>query len=338
MRPKRILFYSSVKNKKLFLYTGFYVTDIEILRDLGFIVNTSNKLLDFLMFWNYDIAFIYFYRYGVIGGVLSRLFGKKVYFTGGIDDLDLNYHKSNKRYNIQKLLFYLGYHFSTKCIIVSKADFKNIKIFFKKTKKLVYLPHVIKTEKYKFDNREKQNICLTIVWMGNIENVVRKGVDKSLILFSNFLKFQPDFKFYIIGTKGEGTKYLINLIKKYNIPESKIIFTGSIDEEDKIELLKNSKYYFQLSKYEGFGIAALEALCAGSIVIHSGKGGLKDIIGGYGIIFDSGNIYKFCQKLNKFEKNYALRKDFTKNGIDYVCQEFTYNVRKNGFQKILIDS
>ena len=53
---------------------------------------------------------------------------------------------------------------------------------------------------------------------------------------------------------------------------------GEVSEEDKINLLKRSKYYFQLSLYEGFGLAALEALCADNILIHSGKGGLANSI------------------------------------------------------------
>ena len=68
---------------------------------------------------------------------------------------------------------------------------------------------------------------------------------------------------------------LEQLIQKLKIT-NKVIFTGEIEEDKKITLLKNNRYYFQLSTYEGFGIAALEALAAGNIVIHSGKGGLND--------------------------------------------------------------
>ena len=59
MKSKRVLFYSSVNDKNLFNCTGFYVTDIEILRKLNYTVDTSNCLWDFFKFWKYNIAFIY---------------------------------------------------------------------------------------------------------------------------------------------------------------------------------------------------------------------------------------------------------------------------------------
>lgn len=52
-----------------------------------------------------------------------------------------------------------------------------------------------------------------------------------------------------------------SIIDKYNLKGS-VELKGEVSEEDKINLLKQSKYYFQLSLYEGFGLAALEALCA----------------------------------------------------------------------------
>ena len=109
MNPKHILFYSSVKTKKQFSYQEYYRTDIRILRDLGFTVHLSNRGMDFLYFWKYDIAFIYFYRYGVIPSFFARIFGKKIYFTGGIDFLDQSFinKKGSSSRNISS--FYVTY-------------------------------------------------------------------------------------------------------------------------------------------------------------------------------------------------------------------------------------
>ena len=80
---KRILFYSNVKTKKQFSVQGFYRTDIDILKKLGFKVKLSKHWYDFLLFNKYDLAFLYFYRYSLIPAMISKIFRKKVFFTGG---------------------------------------------------------------------------------------------------------------------------------------------------------------------------------------------------------------------------------------------------------------
>lgn len=58
---KRILFYSSVGSLELFKTQKFYQIDIALLGDLGYDVSLSNRILDSLLFWKYDILFSYFY-------------------------------------------------------------------------------------------------------------------------------------------------------------------------------------------------------------------------------------------------------------------------------------
>lgn len=88
---KRILFYSSVGSLELFKTQKFYQIDIALLGDLGYDVSLSNRILDSLLFWKYDILFSYFYRYSFFAALFAKCLGKKTYFTGGIDSLDADY-------------------------------------------------------------------------------------------------------------------------------------------------------------------------------------------------------------------------------------------------------
>ncbi len=332
----KILFYSSVKYKELFEIQRFYHIDIELLRNLGYEVYLSNHISDFLYFWRYNLSFIYFYKYGLFPAIISRLFGKRVYFTGGIDDLELGV-SGYKKYKIQKFFFKLCYFFSTKCILVSKTDENNVmKIFKGKLPKRTCLSfHTIDIEKFHLDDLlKKENIFSTIAWMENIENVYRKGIDKSLEVFKELTEMDEyaHSKFYVIGKQGSGSDYLKSICKKLKI-EDKVIFTGSINEESKIEILKRSKYYFQLSTYEGFGIAALEALAAKNIVIHSGNGGLKDIIKDYGIKVDIENrIHNQVDSIHSGIRNF----DYSKfsDSTQYINNNFSYIKRQIDLERI----
>jgi glycosyltransferase involved in cell wall biosynthesis len=338
-KRKRVLFYSSLNDFDLFRVTGFYSTDIEILKELDFDVVLSNSISNFLKFWNYDISFIYFWTKGVLPAMLSKFFFKKVIFTGGIDRLDKNYNKSKLDYVIKKYFFKFCTIFSDANIIVSESDIDNIKLTGFNINNIFYVPHVVDFQKYKYDGRAKSNIITSVVWMETSEiNVIRKGVDKLLFVFNLFRKSNPDFKLLIIGSVGIGTDYLIKIAKELDILDL-ITFTGRINEQQKISILNDSKYYFQLSLYEGFGISAIEALTAGNVVFHSGKGGLAKSIGDNGVLVkDINNYEKTAKYLTNFNNHYFEKsKELINNGISHVEKNFSYSVRRDGIKNILLN-
>jgi len=334
---KTILFYSSVKDLSLFKTQKFYQIDIKILQELGFDIILSNKIHDALKFWKYDFVFGYFFRYSFFVALIARLLGKKSYLTGGIDALDKNY-VGEKTYNIQKLFFKLCYWVSTKCIIVSSEDLKHVEeIIGKNRPSITYSEHTIDTASFVGGPHtdDKSNGFVTIGWQGTEDNVKRKGIDKAIILFS-YLKKHPEFvdsKLYILGRNGNGTLMLERLIKQLRLDKD-VIIVGEVSEEVKIDFLKSNKYYFQLSQYEGFGIAALEGLVAGDIIIHSGKGGLKNAIYNEHVLV---NIDSFIEK--EFEKTYhkLLSIDYKKIYENSIASQNYYdNIRRtDDFRKIL---
>jgi len=332
---KRVLFYSSVSTKKMFSIQKFYRTDICIMRDLGYKVSLCNSYFDYLQFWKYDIAFIYFYKYGFLPALIAKIFFKKVLFTGGIDFLDKQY-AGLKNFYIQKIFFTLCSFVSDKNILVSHSDINNIRSFKKKLseKKYPFSNHVINFKDYKYDGiPNKGKIICTICWMLNEENVYRKGVDKSIYLFKEIYKIDNDFRMIIIGPEGAGTELIKAIIKKENLTNY-VTFTGAISEIEKIDILKKSSLYTQLSKYEGFGIAAIEALASGNIVVHSGKGGLKEGISSYGILFENENYKNMARNISTLLSNPSQKNLIIRKGIQHVAENFEYEKRLNDFRKV----
>lgn len=304
---KRVLFYASVPDRSVFFIQQFYQVDSEILRKIGYDVIFSNRISDAFKFWTYDFVFAYFYRYSFFVAVIAKLFGKNTYFTGGIDALDKTC-VSERDYNIQKYLFRLCYIVSKRCIIVSKTDDYNVRKIVG-SRKLAYSEHSIDTKGFECDMANKENIISTIAWQGTIGNTKRKGVDKALELFAKLrqLPNYSDYVFYLIGKKGAGTEYLESIINRLNIKDS-VKITDSISEEQKIEYLRKSKFYLQLSSYEGFGVAALEAICSKNIFIHSGRGGLSNPIYSDCICVDIekpiDEMFSYlCHEIDKYDLN-----------------------------------
>ena len=332
---KKILFYSSVKNIESFKTQQFYCIDINLLRKCGNEVIVTNKIKPFLLS-KYDASFIYFYRRGLIPALISFLRFKPVYFTGGIDALEKSY-ASIKDYCIQKVLFHFCYWLSTKCIIVSDADMENVKCIYnnKIPYKIALSYHTIDVESFscKYSCKE-HGLFTTIVWMESKANVIRKGVDKALVVFK-YLAEQQEYKnskFVIIGKLGEGSDYLKECAIKLNIID-KIIFTGPVSEKDKVIWLKKSCYYFQLSLYEGFGLASLEALASKNIVIHTGKGGLKYSIKDFGVLIEGDELSQ--EILNQI---YMSLVSFDVQNLDiaalHVKDNFSNKKRQKDFELI----
>lgn len=331
-----ILFYSSVSSKLLFKTQKFYQVDIQILEELGYNVILSNRIIDALFFWKYDLVFAYFYRWSFFVSLIALFFGRVTYFTGGIDNLDRDY-AAKKDFIIQTIFMRLCYIVAKSCIIVSQSDLKNVRYALSgfSCSKLSYSEHTIDVGKYVIDSVHKELLFATIVWQGDVENVKRKGVDVSLKIFS-LLKRTPGYnnaRFVIIGKKGAGTSYLEDIVVKEGLSDS-VYFTNEISEEEKISYLYRSKYYFQLSLYEGFGLAALEALRMKNVVIHSKKGGLSNPIFENGIFYDidddmSKSFKNLCSDLNSF--------DYCKLDNIYFQLGYYYGNerRKDDFKRIL---
>ena len=175
--------------------------------------------------------------------------------------------------------------------------------------------------------------------MGNKENVFRKGVDKAVMIFNELVQLDPEYRMLIIGPKGEGSKYIQNLIYKLKL-EDKIKLTGSVNEKDKLKALMQSEIYLQISTYEGFGIAALEALACRNLVVHSNKGGLRESIGKNGLIIINYNDYLIIAKnILEHIKNPATKNKII-GGMNHVKDNYSYLNRfhdfKNFFNKLNI--
>ena len=339
---KKILFYSSVTDMNSFFISSFYVEDIKALKLSGYEVLLTNNIFSFIKFWNYNLSFCYFYKKSLFPALLSLIFFKKVYFTGGIDDLDTNSNTSKINITINEYLFIFCYILSTKCNIVSQSDFNRVSgildSFFISKTKLSLHPHSIDISYYidqsKFTNKSKFTF-ITICWLGTMGNIQRKGVDRSIHIMSFLIKHIPDLKFIIIGQLGNGSVGLQDLIIKLKL-EKNVFLTGAISDLEKSEYLCKSKYYLQLSKYEGFGLAVLEAMAAKCIIFHSNVGGLKDTIGNNGIILDNNLNYNNCSDIINSIINST--QNYTNNlevNRDKVFSLYNINSRTLYFKKLL---
>jgi glycosyltransferase involved in cell wall biosynthesis len=333
---RRILFYSSVASRKQFVSQEYYRTDIKILRGLGYRVALSNHWYDFIAFWRYEVAFIYFYRFGFLPALIARLFRRRVFFSGGIDYLDRAL-ATRKQCFVQSVFYNLCGVLSTRNIIVSDADLRNcerIRKLFPASRQVVVKHSIGDLYFRRDDGRCKEKLVVTIAWMGRVENVLRKGVIESLEVFRELLRRDSGWRMLVIGPKGEGTRMVEARVRELGL-ESRVDLTGRLAEELKVDCLDRAQIYLQLSKYEGFGIAALEALARGCVVVHSGAGGLAESVGRYGICWDAERtpsvVAEVLELLNDSDRLAA----WTGAGYAHVLTSYSVASRSERFCEII---
>ncbi|WP_409343193.1 1,4-alpha-glucan branching protein domain-containing protein [Paenibacillus sp. MBLB4367] len=106
--------------------------------------------------------------------------------------------------------------------------------------------------------------------------VHEKGVHTLLASIPEVISQFPDAKF-VIGGKGPLLDELKQRVQEMKV-DSKVAFTGFIDDETRNQLLGLASAAVFPSLYEPFGIVALEAMALGAPVIVSDVGGLGEIV------------------------------------------------------------
>ncbi len=116
-----------------------------------------------------------------------------------------------------------------------------------------------------------------IVFIGRLD-VFMKGLDILIEAFAQVAPNYPDVKLILAGRGDpESEKTLLTLARTLGL-EGKVSLRTNISEAEKRELLSRCLLFASPSRYEGWGIAALEANAAGKPVVVSEASGFKNSI------------------------------------------------------------
>lgn len=157
----------------------------------------------------------------------------------------------------------------------------------------LYTEKIQKIEE-KYELKDK----FVITYVGRIQKY--KGLDQ---VIKAIPKLHKNITFVAIGKDAGDQQRLQNLAKELGV-EKQVIFTGFINEEEKLGLLEISKIYVFPSEWEAFGIGTLEAMSKGCAIISTKTEGGKYLIGiDNGRLFDYGDIEGLKTQLEKLIYN-----------------------------------
>lgn len=160
-----------------------------------------------------------------------------------------------------------------------------------------------------------------------------KGIDLLLRAMPKILSILPDTKLLIVGDGREKTS-LVDLAFELNISDS-IIWAGLQPKE----ALEN--YYAQMdivaipSRFEGFGLTAIEAMSYSIPVIASRVDGLMEVIEDQesGILVNPEDPSALADTIITLLQDPEQRRQLGQNGYKRVKATFAYNI----YQKIIVE-
>lgn len=188
--------------------------------------------------------------------------------------------------------------------VVSKRIFESLKKIKVKTEPFI-LPIAIDIEKF---NKEKMVLKKDSVF--NILTVSRfeseKNVSLAIEAFAEVCKNRNDIDFTIIGS-GSLDIELKELTLKLGVTD-KLKFVGEVQNTE--DYFNNTDIYIQTSKYEGYGMALIEAAYFGLPIVTTDVGVVGEVlVDGGSCLVSKSNKNDFADKILKLIDDDILRKN-----------------------------
>lgn len=209
------------------------------------------------------------------------------------------------------------------CISNSYANIETCTKAYKKLPNTSVIPHGINLPiTYPKENAND------ILFVGRFEE--RKGLDillKAWKLLLSENQINKNIKLRIVGRETypcpEG--YLKQLLTEIKIPSNRIIIHNNPDDEELDNIKKECIVNVIPSRYESFGMVALEAHASNLAVVATEIGGLQEVIKNNenGLLFQNENFKELAKQIKFLLINCEERNKFIKTGIKFLNTKFS---------------
>ena len=317
----------SFKDNNLeFISLNIFESNLNVEDKEVYLQEFKNKLEESLDLKSFDVIHAHYWLSGLIAKEISNEFDIPFVFTSHSLGVFLDgYNK--ERVDCEKIVM------TSSNIVTASSEFENMliadtyKVDENKIKKII--PGVDR-EIFSPDlSIKRENIFLSI---GRIQE--QKGQLQTLKFLNNFRKIVNDFRcIFIGGPSGKyGDEYLLELeqtVKDFNL-ETHVEFLDNLEQTKIIELLNKAKLLIHTSRFETFGLVAIEANTMGVPVLTINNGSLMEIIENNKNGYLSENLIDI--EVNNFVKNLLNEnKKFEEISLSCIEKSKKYDWVKTSF-------
>lgn len=284
-----------------------------------FNVNSLFELREFVNDNNIEILHCHLLKSMIFGYLLKLLFFKNIkliFHEHGRIFQDQSFYKSFIKLSKNTVDLHIAVSEATEKQLIDNAGIDKYR-----TKVLLNFVDIDyfssqRTLSRKFEERKKIGLNENDFVLGYAgRHIKRKGCLDLIQAMEELKKFE-NIKLLMAGD-GPEKEENIRLVKKLGL-EKRIIFLGYISD---IRWLYSAIDCFVIpSRWEPFGIVALEAYASGVPVIASNVVGLNEVVNDKknGLLFEPQNMKDMSKKIELLYENSNLRNEIIKNGLETV--------------------
>ncbi len=320
----RVGFFVKVKDRAVLEHVEFYKQDLDILRELGFEVHVATRFSEIPA--DVDFYFIWWWQWGFLPMLRSFLHPRPCLITGTFDfrwpDGKGDYFS---RPAWQRWLMRRALEGASANVFVSQLECREVSQSLRVTNPL-YVPHIVDTAVYREGTQPREDFALSIAWMQG-DNPRRKCVPEILRAIPIIRQSHPEMRFVIAGEKGSAYPQLAALAAELGVSPF-VDFPGVISREKKIGLMQRCKVYVSPSRYEGFGLAILEAMSCGAPIVSSPVGAVPEVVGDAALLVNGESPPGIAEAVKRFLDDESLRMERGRCGRRRAENVFPYARRK----------
>ena len=325
----KILFYSLRIIKNYLFMMFFYRDNSSLLKSIDIFFSPLNPANNEFKTYPLIKHFIIFHDMIPVISDTDAVNSDTHWFNFIIKSLNKDtYYFCNSNHTRNDFIKYYGNQIDEKkVIVILHATSQNFYPDYDKAKLAATL------DKYKIKHKENNKYIFSLCNMEPRKNLI--------FTVKCFLKFIvkhdiQDLYFYLGGS--QWNKFICQLEKEINNFDKykeKITGLGYVNDSDVNILYSNSLFFTFISKYEGFGVPALEAMQAGTPVITSNSSSLPEVVGDAATIIDPDSEQQCIKAFEDLYFNEDLRKDYIKKGLERA-KLFSWEKTVNKMKEVII--
>jgi glycosyltransferase involved in cell wall biosynthesis len=209
----------------------------------------------------------------------------------------------------------------TPCCAVSVSTAEELVKLGMDKRKLTVIENGIDINRYCPDKSAKRDDDL-LVFVGRLKKY--KRIDAILDAMSIIEKKGRRLRLAVVGT-GDDLPRLKRHAEKLGLA-GRVDFTGFVDEDKKIGLLRKAALFVNPSEKEGWGITNIEASACGTPIVANNAPGLRDSVvdGETGLLYANNDVQSFSSSIQKVLDDGQLREHFGINGRTWA-EKFSWD-------------